>query len=265
MPITRANKIDLYYEIHGYGDPVLCIPGLGSDANTWAPFVAEFGNEYRILILENRGAGRSSKPADGYTTEQMARDAVELLNQLGIGRTHVLGKSMGGMIAQIIAARYPEKVRSLVLASTLMKHDENGKTLLQKGREIAEKEGLFAAYREAFYLSHSKEYCNTHQERLKEVEALLSQIDSTDLIRGYLGQSIACENHDSRSLASQIKAPALVMVGNEDTITTPLHSEELAAAIPRSELVILPHGAHGFWREFPQEVNGIVRDFLTRH
>src|SRR4030095_8229330 len=109
---------------------------------------------------------RSSKPADGYSTEQMANDAVAVLDQLGIKRAHVLGKSMGGMIAQIIGASYPERVRSLVLASTLLKHDDNGKRLLQKGREIAAKKGLFAAYREAFFLSHSKEFCRTNQNRL---------------------------------------------------------------------------------------------------
>ena len=265
MPIARLNRIDLYYESHGFGDPILCIPGLGSDANTWTPFVNDFGKEYRIIIVENRGAGRSSKPKDGYSTEQMAKDAVEVMSQLGIGRAHILGKSMGGMIAQIIGARYPEKVRSLVLASTLMKHDEYGESLLRKGREIAEKEGLYAVYREGFFLSHSKEFCETNQSRLKEVEAFLAQNDSDELIRGYLWQSKACEGHDSRALAPQIKAPALIIVGKDDSITTPQHSEELAAAIPRGELVILPHGKHGFWREYPGEINAIVRNFLSKH
>jgi 3-oxoadipate enol-lactonase len=265
MPLARINKIDLFYETHGFGDAVLCIPGLGSDANTWAPFVAEFESKYRIVIVENRGVGRSSKPKGAYTTEQMAKEAVVVLDQLGIGRAHVVGKSMGGMIAQIIGARYPEKVRSLVLASTLIKHDEKGKALLQKGREIAEKEGLFASYREAFYLSHSREYCDANQNRLKEVEAIMSANESPDTLVGYFGQSFACENHDSSSLISRIKAPTLVITGREDTITTPSHSEELASRIPRSELVILPHGGHGFWREFPKEVNAIVREFLSRH
>lgn len=265
MPIARVNQIDLYYESHGFGDPILCIPGLGSDANTWTPFVNDFGKEYRIIIVENRGAGRSSKPKDGYSTEQMAKDAVEVLGQLGIGRAHILGKSLGGMIAQIIGARYPEKVRSLVLASTLMKHDEYGESLLKKGREIAQKEGLFAVYREGFFLSHSKEFCEKNQSRLREVEAFLVENDSDALIRGYLGQSKACEDHDSRTLAPQIKSPALVIVGKEDTITTPQHSEQLAAAIPRAELVILPQGKHGFWREYPREINAIVRNFLFKH
>jgi pimeloyl-ACP methyl ester carboxylesterase len=258
MPIARINKIDLYYESHGFGDPILCIPGLGSDANTWAPFVKDFGKRYRIVIVENRGAGRSSKPASNYSTDLMAKDAVALLEQLGIGRAYVVGKSMGGMIAQIIAARYPEKVRSVVLASTLMRHDHNGELLLQKARDVATKEGLFASYREAFYLSHSREFCEKNQGRLREVEALLSQMSSEEVSRGYLGQSEACEQHDSRALAKKIKAPALVIVGKDDVITTPQQSEELAAALPRSELVILPHGGHGFWREFPEEVNAVV-------
>ena len=265
MPLARVNQIDLYYETHGFGDPVLCIPGLGSDANTWSPFVGKFESNYRIVIMENRGVGRSSKPKGAYTTGQMAKESIAVLDQLGIGRAHIVGKSMGGMIAQIIGALYPEKVRSLVLASTLIKHDDKGKALLQKGREIAEKEGLFASYREAFYLSHSREYCEANQKRLKEVEAFMSANETRDALIGYFGQSLACENHDSSSVVSRIKAPTLVITGADDTITTPAHSEELAARIPRSELVILPHGGHGFWREFPKEVNAIVSEFLSRH
>jgi pimeloyl-ACP methyl ester carboxylesterase len=137
--------------------------------------------------------------------------------------------------------------------------------MLARGRAIAEKEGLFAAYRQAFDLSYSSEYCRTNRGRLAEVEALLGQADPEEAVRGYLGQSHACSTHDSRELAPRIKAPALVIVGAEDVITPPQASRELAAAIPRSELMILPRGGHGFWREFPEEVTAPVREFLARN
>lgn len=263
--LARINKIDLYYESHGFGDPILLIPGLGSDANTWAQFVPQFADRYRIVILENRGSLRSSAPPGAYSTMQMAEDAAALLDLLGIQRAHVMGKSMGGMIAQILAAKFPDKVRSVVLASTLMKHDAYGQELLELGRTIAEKAGLFATYRQAFLMSYSREYCMTNRSRLAEVEELMKRIDETDALRGYIGQSIACQTHDSRELAPRIKAPALVIVGNDDVITTPQASRELAAAIPRSELKILPKGGHGFWREFPEDVNCHVREFLEKN
>lgn len=255
----------MYYEIHGFGDPVLMIHGLGSDAGTWAAALPALSNAYRLVIFENRGAGRSSKPPGPYSTEMMAEDAAALMDQLGIARAHVIGKSMGGMIAQWLAVRFPEKVRSLVLASTVLRHDAYGEELLQLGREIAEKAGLFATYRQAFLMSYSREYCMHNRQRLEEVKELMNRLDPAEFLHGYREQSIACEKHDATQVASQIKAPVLVVVGAEDLITPAQASRNISAAIPNSELVILPHGGHGFWREFPGEVNDIVREFIARN
>ena len=264
MPFARLNKIDLYYESHGFGDPLLLIPGLGSDATTWAPFVSAFVKS-RTIIVENRGSGRSTKPIGPYSTEMMAEDAIALLEHLGIERAHIIGKSMGGMIAQWIAARWPEKVRSVVLVSTVMHHDSYGDEMLELGRILAEKAGLFATYRFAFLLSYSREYCMNNRSRLEQMEALIAQMGSSELLRGYCEQSIACQQHDSRGVVSKIKSPALVIVGQDDIITPPQFSRDLSEAISRSELKILPRGGHGFWREFPDDVNSVVREFLSRH
>ncbi|PWT90852.1 MAG: alpha/beta hydrolase [Acidobacteria bacterium] len=264
MSFAQVRDVDLYYEVHGNGDPILLIPGLGSDANTWAPFVPAFSS-YRTILIENRGSGRSAKPPGPYTTEEMADDAAAILDYLGINRAHVIGKSMGGMIAQILAAKYPTRVRSLVLASSLMKHDGYGAELVELGRLIAEKAGLFATYRQAFLMSYSREYCITTRGRLAEVAELMAKMDQKEVMRGYHGQSIACELHDSRNHVQAIRCPTLVIVGAEDIITPPQASRELAAAIAGAELVILPRGGHGFWREFPEDVNPIVRNFLARN
>lgn len=264
MPYARVNKTDLYYEIHGYGDPVLLIPGLGSDTTTWANFLPYVQDEYKLILLENRGSGRSGKPPGEYTTELMAEDAVALLEYVGVQRAHIVGKSMGGMIAQILAARHPEIVRSLVLACTLMKHDSYGKEMLEIGRILAQKGGLYETYRLAFLLSYSKEYCMSHRSRLEQAKRFLDEYPHPEeLVRGYIGQSHACEKHDSLDVAPQIKAPTLILVGEEDRITTSDHSRNLASAIKRSQLKIFPHGGHGFWREFPKDVNPVVRDFLA--
>lgn len=265
MPFFRLNDIKLYYEIHGAGDPLLLIPGLGSDAATWINFLPLVDKDFRVILVENRGSGRSSKPADGYSTSAMAEDVFALLEHLEADRAHVIGKSMGGMIAQVLAARHPERIRSLVLVSSLMRHDDFGEELLELGRIMAQKGGLFATYRQAFLLSYSREFCMQNRSRLKEVQDLLIQMDSQELLRGYLGQSIACQQHDSRKFAPKIQAPTLVIVGKDDMITPPEASQELAAAIPGAELVIHPQGGHGFWREFPLEVNPIIHAFLLRH
>ncbi|MCI0417149.1 alpha/beta hydrolase [bacterium] len=265
MTYARVNGINLYHEVNGSGDPILLIPGLGSDAGTWGTFLPVLKEGYKTIILENRGSARSTKPSGTYTTESMAEDAIALLDQLQMEQVHVVGKSMGGMIAQILAARHPERVRSLVLACTLMRHDSYGEELLEMGRILAEKAGLFETYRLAFLLSYSNEYCMTNRSRLDEARRLLAEIGSEELLQGYLSQSIACETHDSRELARQIKAPTLVIAAKEDSITTPEQSRDLAASIPNAELMIFSRGKHGFWREFPDEVNPVVLNFLARH
>lgn len=262
MPYARVNEVDLYYESHGSGDPLLLIPGLGSDASTWSQFVPEFQN-YRIVIVENRGSGRSAKPGGPYSTEIMAEDAVALMDHLGIAQAHIIGKSMGGMIAQWIAARWPSRVRSLVLASTVMYHDRYGNELLDLARTVAQKAGLFAVYRLTFMLSYSREYCMNNRSRLEQMEALIAKLDPAELLRGYFEQSSACQKHDSRAIAAKIRCPTLVIVGQDDLITPAQDSKDLAAAMPDAQLQIFQKGGHGFWREFPSEVNSVVRQFLN--
>ena len=261
MPQAKVNGIDLYYETQGEGDVLLLIPGLASDINTWSP-LQKGSFPYRWIALENRGAGRSSKPAGPYSMEMMADDAAAVLRSLGIHTAHVIGKSMGGMIAQHLAVRHPQLVRSLVLVSTVMKHDDYGKQLLQLGRIVARDSGLFVTLKQAYLLSYSREYCSRTQGRLAEAEALLRQFDTREVLDGYVEQSIACEAHDFSEFSGQVQVPACVIAGKEDLITPAQSARELAAALPHAELHILPRGGHGVWREFPEDVNPIVERFL---
>ena len=118
MPRIKVQDIDLYYEIHGEGYPMVLIRGLGSNADHWYTQTPVFSSRYRVVSFDNRGIGRSDKPNEPYTISMMADDTVGLMDALGISRAHILALSMGGMIAQEIALKYPEKVESLVLACT---------------------------------------------------------------------------------------------------------------------------------------------------
>ena len=255
----------IYFDVQGTGEPVLLIPGLGSDVGTWATFLPAIRDRYQLILIENRGSARSPKPPGPYSTEIMADDAAQILSELGISRAHVIGKSMGGMIAQVLAAKYPEKVHSLVLACTLMEHDAYGEELLSLGRVVAAKAGLYETYRLSFLLSYSKEYCMTNRSRLEEAERLLARIGSQELLHGYLQQSLACERHNGRPYVKQIQAPSLILAAKNDWITTADHARKLATEITGAELVLFDHGRHGFWREYPNEVNPIVSQFLQRH
>ena len=118
MPKAKIGDIELYYEEHGRGIPLVMILGLGQDIATWGFQIPELSNHFRVVVLDNRDAGRSSRCSEDYTTEAMAGDVIGLLDHLGIRQAHVLGTSLGGMIAQQVALMAPEKVLSLILAST---------------------------------------------------------------------------------------------------------------------------------------------------
>src|SRR5574341_2228297 len=119
MARTHVNGIDMYYEVHGSGEPLVLIMGLGANTTAWYRQIPVFSREYQVIVFDNRGAGRSDKPNEPYSMGQMADDAHGLMDALGVESAHVFGMSLGGMIAQELVLRYPERVRNLVLGGTM--------------------------------------------------------------------------------------------------------------------------------------------------
>ncbi|MGQ0794052.1 MAG: alpha/beta fold hydrolase [Deltaproteobacteria bacterium] len=260
MPYAKANGINIYYEAHGSGEPAVLIGGLGSQLSSWAAQMPIYSEYFRVLAFDNRGMGRSDKPDVPYTTELMADDAAALMDALGIDRAHVLGKSMGGMIAQWLAVKYPEKVRKLVLACTSASRDEVGNEILRQGREIASKAGSRAMWMVALFLGYSREYIEKNLSTIQQTMAMISEDPSA--AHGYLRQSHACEGHNICHLVGGIKAKTLVMLADRDIIASPARSLELAKLIPGSTLKVFEGAGHGFWRERQEEVDRAVLDFL---
>jgi pimeloyl-ACP methyl ester carboxylesterase len=260
MPYASANGMNLYYEIHGDGYPVILIGGLGSQIESWATQVPIYSKHFKVVVFDNRGAGRSEKPEGMYTTEVMADDTAALMDALGLETAHIVGKSMGGMIGQWLAIKYPGKVRKLVMGCSSASRDEVGNVILRMGREIASKVGMRAVWIMALYLGYTREYIEKNIGSLNSAANAIPE--SPEALTGYIGQSYAVEGHNTTELLGNIKAPTLVMMGECDMTTSPRRTRELAALIPGSRLKGFEGVGHGFWRERQEDADELVLDFL---
>lgn len=260
MPYANVNGIRVYYEIYGEGYPVVLIGGLGSQIQSWAAQVPTYSKHFKVIVFDNRGAGRSDKPDIPFTTELMADDTARLLETLGIESAHVAGKSMGGMIAQWLAIKYPEKVNKLVLGCTSASRDDVGNEILKIGREIAAKVGMKAVWFMALSLGYSREYMEKNLATIKGTMAAIPE--DPEALKGYIEQNLACEGHDTRDLIGKIKAPTLVLLGERDLIASPKRSRELGKLIPNARVKVFEEAGHGFWREKQEEADESVLNFL---
>jgi len=275
MSTATIGSLDLYYEEHGAGEPLLLIMGLAADSTAWMFQIPEFAAKYRTIVFDNRGVGRSSKPAGPYTIHEMADDAAGLLDVLHVPRAHVVGVSMGGMIAQELALRHPERVHGLVLACTYPEPDADIErnrrfSVQQLGGSITEGGGVqidLKAINPMDFLQQLLPMVFNQAFIANELPKLL-QVFSGALQYGFsmeaiLGQVGAVMSHKATDRLGRITAPTLVITGDADRLIPPANSDILAKGIPGAKLVEIPGGSHGFNFETPEVFNRAVLEFLA--
>lgn len=263
MPRIKVNDLELYYEIHGVGEPLLLIAGLGFGTWSWFRQIPEFSREFTTIAFDNRGAGQSDKPDAEYTIKMMAEDAGALLKALKIERAHVLGHSMGGYIAQELALHHPELVASLVLVSTSF----GGKNAILMAPETAaqmrselEAEDTEGALRRGLSLRFSDQFIVEQPDIIDQFLALRR----ANLPPGsaWQRQFTACLGFETESRLASLRAPTLILTGGDDPIIPAENSNLLAEKILNSRLLILPGARHLAFVEHAKEFNRIVIEFL---
>ena len=265
MPKVRVNEIEMNYELHGEGKPLVLIMGLTGSLEGWRPLVPAFAQEHRVLIFDNRGAGLTDKPAGPYSMPMMADDTAGLMDALGIEAADVYGISMGGMIAQELTLRHPQKVRALVLGCTTPggpnSHRRPQETIdtLARIPNVSVEEGLEIVLRLLF----TDEFAAANRRQVREMT--LSSFDLRIPRRAFLGQTGAINAHNTYDRLPQIKAPTLVIAGGSDEMVPSANSPILAQRIPGAELVMYPKARHGYFYEVAEEATAAVLDFLRRH
>jgi pimeloyl-ACP methyl ester carboxylesterase len=274
MSTVRVGDIEMYYEQHGSGEPLLLVMGLAADSTAWMFQVPDFAATYRTIVFDNRGVGRSSKPSGPYSIHQMADDAAGLLDALDIARAHVVGVSMGGMIAQELALRHPKRVRGLVLGCTYPEPDADAErqrqfSVQQLGGHItaagATEIDLSTIDPLAFFQTliprvFNQSFIDTELPKLLQIFGGALQWGFS--MEAILGQVEAVMGHKATDRLHQIGSPTLVITGDADLLVSPANSDVLARNIPGAKLVKIPGGSHGFNFETPDIFNRAVLDFL---
>lgn len=265
MPEVRVGDIELHYVEHGEGDPLLLVMGFGGDHLAWGLQISAFAARHRVIAFDNRGVGQSGAPDVPYTTRGMADDAVGLLDALGIERAHVLGVSMGGMIAQELALNHPGRVRTLQLHCTYARPDGYILALVDAWRRIRTTFDHEQSLRTiALWLFAPA----TYNERPELVEMLLQSALANPYpqsVTGFLRQGDAVRGHDTLERLGKLRCPTLVSVAEDDVLVPPRFSRELVARIPGAELRTVPRAGHVYFWERPEAFNEMCLDFIARH
>lgn len=265
MPFVHAtDDTRIHYEVTGKSGatPVLMIQGLGASKNAWNLQRIAMATRFRIISFDNRGAGRSDKPTEPFTLEQMADDALAVLDAAGIETAHVVGASMGGVISQIVAVKYPHRVRSLTLVCTACRNHPWRQELLQSWAKTAADKGMIEVGKEAAQWVMSPRSFR----RLVPAFTWMGPLAALRPRHSFVSQIDAILNtrEDLVDQLSTITAPTMVIVGNQDILTPRGDSEEIAERIPNAELVVISGAAHGLMMEHSTTFNRILIEFLQR-
>lgn len=269
MPLVKVNDINMYYESHGEGEPLLLIAGTGSNSSQWGFMIPALSAKYRIVAFDNRDAGRSDKTDVSYSIDTMADDAIGLMDTLGIERAHILGTSMGGMIAQSLACRHPGRVNRLILAVTMMKTSpRNHYAVSQAIRHVRDGSdpGALADYTLAW--SFSDQFFEQPGVAEMVRKSMLEMLNRSTL-DAFERQDAATAAFDSRPWAGTIAVPTLVLAADDDITVPSGHSSGvLAKVIPGARLVTIPGGHMSFLGEpslFLKHVTEFLASVDSRH
>jgi 3-oxoadipate enol-lactonase len=259
MPYAHLHDAELYYREIGAGEPLLLLMGLGGSQDGWGtPFLEALARNWRVLAMDHRGAGRSTRGAAPYSLAQLADDAATLLTAARAARAHVFGLSMGGMVAQELALRRPERVGGLVLAST----NCGGRAAIWPSAAGRRRflDGLEQTGSPLAPLLVTRAYASEHQAELQRRALRLLWSGTTPSV--FREQARAIARFSTYDRLPQITAPALVLAGDSDELIPPANATVLQQRIPGAERTIAKNAGHVFTWEAPDRIAAEVTRFL---
>jgi len=265
VPVAELGGRRVYYEEHGSGETVLLVNGLGADHSTWALQTEYLKGFFRVVVFDNPGVGRTEGPRGPYTTGLFADVGADLLRSLDIARAHVVGASMGGLIAQQLTVRHPELVRSLVLHCSWWRADRYTQALIRSWQAIARAAGMLELSRQIWLWVFTPRFYEERPSTFDDLERGLAEDPHAQTVEAFCDQAEACLAHEALEQVAGISAPTLITVGDTDLLTPPAHSRALHERIPGSTLHVWPDMGHAPFWEIPDAFNRLNHDFLEAH
>jgi 3-oxoadipate enol-lactonase len=256
----KTNGIELNYEIEGNGPWLTMSHSLACDLHMWDPQMPVLTGKFKVLRFDTRGHGQSGAPAGEYTLEQLADDVKGLFDSLGIQQTHWVGLSMGGMIGQAFALKYPGVFQSVVLADTITRRPAGAEKMWGDRIQTAREKGMGALVESTLERWFTEPYRNARKDVMQRIG---DGIRATP-VNGFAGCCHAISKVDYLDRLKEIRCPALVMVGEHDHGTPPEAARVIAQNLPGSELKIIPSAAHLSNVEQTQVFNEAMLGFLNR-
>lgn len=259
---TASDGVEIAYETFGArdGEPLVLIQGLGADSRGWALQRMALRRRHRCFAIDNRGAGGTSDAPHPLSLEQMAEDVVAVLDAEGVEQAHVMGASMGGAIAQILAVRHPARVRSLVLACTACRNPEWRRELLAEWAEAVARDGMGALTGDGLRWLVGPRLQRRFGVWLNLMARILLQASPENFVAQV--EAILAVDDDMRFELESVRVPTLVITGTQDLLTPLGDAEELHELIPTSRLFELRGAGHSLMVEAPNAYNRAVVDFL---
>lgn len=256
----HTKTLSLPYQWHGHGRPLLLVSGLGSRGTSWQPFLSHAAQNWRVLSFDAPGSGNGPPLAGRVEVREMAEQVLGLLDQLGLESVPLVGRSLGGMLAQELALLAPERVSRLVLVSTTGRSDAHLREVFSLWARMAEL-GIPAQIRHRSSLL----WCLGRQalEHDDRVRSYLAARSGADRPRDYALQAHAAARHDALDRLRELRVPTLVVSGSDDRLTPPTHAETLAKTIPGARLMTIPGAGHLPYLETPRSFAEGVLAFLS--
>lgn len=266
MPKVHANGIDIYYETHGAGDPLVLISGLGYDQWMWHKMAPGLARHCQVLTFDNRGVGQTDKPAGPYTAQMLADDTAGLLEALDIPQAAVMGHSMGGFVAQALALGRPGMVRKLILSATNFGGPRHVPVTQEALAVLTDMQSdPIERLRRGIVISTAPGFAEAHPEIIEEWlnYRIAHPIDPA----GYqaqmaIGLALLAEEACFEHKLKNVQAPTLILFGEHDKVVPPGNADLLAREIPNNTVKILPNAGHFFPFEVPDEAAAAVVAFL---